>query len=536
MPRPAPFKLPPVSWSIHGVKLLSFRLDALEILGSYIPGEGAVVVDPFWTGAKSPAAIAAHEMQHQFLMINTTWGMYTQILFFMARGGFARDALRTCLEKQWCVQELAAMYAEMSLIGEMNPELLEEEVRKLPSAVLNQPPYREVFDSMNRLLPIDPAKPKNILGAQQMLVSAIAFAAMQSDCLLRMAAAPLSESSLLACMSDAPHSRLERIVHRVKKFLPGIISETVEQLDRLKDSNAGEDSLGPFLLELIATLVPSVPVQPETSCRSQSAAALSVWRPLIEQTTGKSITTEQKPRMEVEPLPKIMESRAREARGLAAHPPQDLAPAALYDRLALTMRQSLGITLELATPRDVKTFVTASPYYFSKTGAVLQPASAEETPQEPLPKDLTGLMSPPEILQVLEAFPALPHVVTFIDESWREWYHIPAARARFKTCVQICRQTHLSRDEVLYNILAFEDMGEGSEFVVTRFGPGKYVGCIFNRARPLVYGLQKISTDFGLSIFDKICQEFRLVHCKDPGSVIQHKDLLDMVSRDYRFG
>ena len=170
MRRPAPFKLPQVSWSTYGAKLLSFRQDALGILGSYLPGEGAVVVDPFWTGARSPAAIAAHEMQHQFLMINTTFGLYTQILIFLAKDGFALEALRLCLEKQWCVQELAATYAEMSFIGEQSPELLEDEVRKLPSAMLDQPPYREVFDSMNGLLPIHPTTPRNILVVQKALV------------------------------------------------------------------------------------------------------------------------------------------------------------------------------------------------------------------------------------------------------------------------------------------------------------------------------------------------------------------------------
>jgi hypothetical protein len=535
MSQPAPFKLPQVSWSKHGIKLLSFRQDALEILGSYLPGEGAVVVDPFWTGAKSPAAIAEHEMQHQLLTINTTFGIYTQILFFLAQDNFALEALRMCLEKQWCVQELAATYAEMSLICEERPELLQEEVRKLPSAMLDQPPYREVFDSMNRLLPVDPLKPANILSAQQFLVTAIAVAAMQSDCLLRMAAAPHLEGALLACMDDPPCSRLERIAHRLENLLPALISETVEQLARPEDSYTYKNSPILFVIERIASLVPEVSIQPEAACRSQSAKALAAWRSDIEQITGKRVNTKQKRRAKADPLPIIMESRERERRAMAAHPPQDLVATILHDRLALTVRQSLGITLELAVPPDIKTHVIASSY-FTKSGAVLQPASAEELPGEPLPQNISGLMSPPEILRALEAFPALPHVVTFIDDGWRHWYQTPGARARFKSCVQICRQTHLSRNDVLYSILAFEDLGEGSEFFVTRFHQGKYVGCIFNRARPLVYGLQKIPTELGLGLFAKICGEFRLVPCKDPASVIEYKDLLDMVSRDYFFG
>jgi hypothetical protein len=41
------------------------------------------------------------------------------------------------------------------------------------------------------------------------------------------------------------------------------------------------------------------------------------------------------------------------------------------------------------------------------------------------------------VLRQLRDFPTLPHLVIFIDESWRFWQQIPTARERFQSCVRI---------------------------------------------------------------------------------------------------
>jgi hypothetical protein len=530
MPEGAPpkvFKLPRVRWADHGVQLLSFRRDELHILGEYLPGEGAAVVNPLVTGVKSPEAIARHELRHQSLEINTTFGIFTQMLFWMARQGFARGALRKCLVEQWCVQELAAIYAETSYVAATSPAMLQEQIRDLPSGRLDQPPYREVFEAMNRFLPVDPGEPIARLRAQDVLVALLASAAMNSECLLRMAVGPGTESSLLACMADSPSSRLERIMNRLiaAKSLEPLLAETIAQMVREPYSYSAGDSPGTVIYERLISLIPEVSIQTDADLLPQATRAASVY----EAITGRRV---QFPSSRSEPMVKIMESREKEQESLTTHPPRKIPAARLRELFIETMRRSLGLTLELAVLETGEAHVIARPYYLSPNQAP-QPASSEEFPREPLPEDLIGLMSARSVLRQLRDFPTLPHVAIFIDDSWRFWQQIPSARERFQSCIRVCRQTHLSREFMADNILPFEDIGHRAEVFVIRLSNQLYVGCFFNRERPLVYGLQKIAGDFALELFSEISSDLGLQHCAEARQVVPHVNLLEMISKEY---
>jgi hypothetical protein len=527
MPQQAPskaFKLPRVRWSDHGIQLLSFRRDTLHVLGEYLPGEGAVVFNPLMTGAKSPGAIASHEHTHQSLGINSSFGFFTQLLFPMAQKGFARDVLRKCLEEQWCVQELAATYAESSYIAQNNPELLPEQIRSLPSGRLNQPPYREVFEAMNHFLPVDPGKPSAVLMAQDVLVTLLALAAMNSECLLQMAAGPGTESNLLACIVDSPACRLERIMNRLltAQQLEPLLAEMVSQISR--DPRLSST----IVYKRLVTLVPEVSIQADENLFPQAAKVAAVY----ESITGHQLQISRASRPEAEPMVKIMESREKEKQLLAASPPRKISPASLRQLFVQTSHHKLGLSLELAILKTEESHIIARPYYLKPKQAP-QPADPEEYPPKPLPGDLRGLMSARSVLRQLWTFPRLPHVVIFIDDSWRFWDQIPGARERFNSCVRICRQTHLSRDFVLHNILAFEGIGNRAEFFVFKRSPGSFAACFFNRQRPLAYAIQKVASDFGLQLFTSICTDLGLTHCAEAKRVVPHFELLNMVSWEY---
>jgi len=572
------------------VNLLSFRQDARDVLGEYMPSEGAVVVDPLWTRAGVPEAIAIHEVRHQFLYRNTTFGLFTQLLTFMVergsqsrgpRGSLAqqrqealdlkavalelgRKVLPKCFENQWCVQELAATYAEISYVAARHPELFEQEVRGLPSARLDQPPYREVFDTMDRLLPVDPRRPKELSDAQAELVGLLVAASMNSDCLVRMQKLPWDvgaspkwvmdpAKALLACMKDPPYLRLERIMNHLvaNGLLEPLREEAAREFRRSADSSAAKNPPSPgaaeILYERIVTLIPQLAIYRDADIPEQAHYANLAWKDL----TGVNVPKERA----TEPFPAIKESRQREQQGLAAHPVSELPPIALRERLKLTVQNTLGLTLEFWLKEPSQAFVAARSYFLKK-GAAPCPGGKEDEGRSPLPVDVHGLMSTPDIFRELAPFPALPHIVVFGDDSWRRWYKVPGGRPRFEACVQVCRQTHLTQDYVLYLLqfvqegdelpdfivrdlragraVPLEALGEGAEFFLIKLGLNEHVGCIFNRRRPLVYGLQKLPADLGIQLFLTICQTLGIQQCQESRPVL-YTDLLTMVAFDFVF-
>jgi hypothetical protein len=256
-----------------------------------------------------------------------------------------------------------------------------------------------------------------------------------------------------------------------------------------------------------------------------------------------------------EPPPSIKESREREQQQLEANPVRDLPAAQFRERLGLTERNALGLLLELWLRDPSQAYAAVRPYFLAK-GAAPFPGGKEDYGPDPLPVDLGGLMYTPEILGGLAAFPALPHIVVFGDDSWRRWNQIPGARERFESCVCVCRQTHLTPDYVLYLLqfvqsgdelpqalvgalragraVPMESLGEGAEVVALKLKAGGHVGCIFNRSRPLVYGLQKLHNELAIQLFLEICKRLGIApSVNGPGGTVV--DLLSMVSVDFHF-
>ena len=71
-----------------GQEIFSFDRAALVTLGFYEPGKTATLNDPAFTGARFPQAVLAYELMHQSLMINTTFGLFTQIINTLRKPGF----------------------------------------------------------------------------------------------------------------------------------------------------------------------------------------------------------------------------------------------------------------------------------------------------------------------------------------------------------------------------------------------------------------------------------------------------------------
>jgi hypothetical protein len=301
------------------------------------------------------------------------------------------------------------------------------------------------------------------------------------------------------------------------------LKESIAQLASSEDGE-GVSHTVPVVYARIAALVPEVDIQPDAGFRAQCQQALATWNPFFQRKSGFSVEAKA---VVTNPLPRIFETD-----GDSAVTPPQLPLAALRQRLTETTEKGFGLVLDLALREPSEAFVLAQSY-FVKPGQAPHPIDGD--PPGTLPNDIQGLMPTAQLLQALTAFPALPHAVAFIDHGWERWYRIPGGRKRFQGCVRICRQTHLSHDDIRLNILAFDGLGDAAEFFVWRLEPTKFVGVLFNRRCPLVYGLQKLSTDFAVDLFGKICADLKIPFCETARQVVPHFDLLNMVSFNYSF-
>ena len=155
--RPLPFVLPRLRTSSVS-EFVSFRKETTSILGVYEVGYAPLVFEPTSLKNRTPEGTLAHEETHQHLTINTSFGIFYQTLEKFAKSqstGTYCKAYRRSLEEQWSVQELDATYTEMFFVATMCPDELDKTIAALPTEILDQPPYRQVFDSMAQYLPID---------------------------------------------------------------------------------------------------------------------------------------------------------------------------------------------------------------------------------------------------------------------------------------------------------------------------------------------------------------------------------------------
>ena len=304
-------------------ELHSFDRQTLVIAGTYEPGGQAIIYDPVWAGVRYPDAVVEHETIHQSLSINTTFGVFTQLVKSLARRGLVRTALQRCLQVQWTVQEMTATYFELGVVAEIAPDELSAEIRRLPSEQLGQPLYREAYECVARWLPLTEARDLPTIKAMTTLVKSLAFGAMNTNCLCRAAKGSPTEASVLACIEDSPDDRLERLLGTL-----GTSSKLRQLLDRTRTivKRAGDDerSVGPAVYALVGEEArKAISWREDENLVKLSKPVLSAWKGALEGMQMVDASAK-------EPLPKFGFSPQQASEGLRQAPPKPFTVGAVY--------------------------------------------------------------------------------------------------------------------------------------------------------------------------------------------------------------
>lgn len=537
------FVIPHLGIETLGLNAFSFNRAAAETmrLGVYVPGEPPIVFNVGLSPVVrhgTELGVYVHENTHQNLMLNTSFGLLTQLLSSM-RNVTGPEPYTACYEEQWGVQELDATYAELFAIATAFPNQFDDTRRGLPSRVLNQLPYRELFDSMSLLLPLAPTVPREVAYAQYVTVHAVACCSMSSDCLASLPGSELEPEQLIEHIRTAsPNVRFNRIVWELleKDALKPIVEVVAGHIDseylgrsveEMCESPFPEQDCFSIALECLLRHLEHTAVHPESRLVTDMQAAHAA---LAEWYRRRSRIREIRVFRQEESQPIYLDSPEYHAL-LREKIPGRTSTARLESLFANCRRDNLGVALTLSLKDTQEAWVSTHPYILAEPPNPMVGSPPEGTP--PLPNDLALVVRTDELLAVLQQFPSLPHVVKFIRGSWRDWDAIPNAMQIFANKVRVCFETNLSEPH-LQELLMFEDLHEGAQVILVSTSKDDLLTGVFtNDRRPGVYAIQRVPRGPGVDAFLRVTERLGIGSPKDQSEadrLVPHSQLLAMIA------
>jgi hypothetical protein len=440
----------------------------MQQLGSYTLGRRPIAYHRTSLATPSSLSITIHEQTHQNLSINTTFGVLAQLLTNAASQGRIYSAWTACFEEQWCVQELDAVYAELFVVAVSDPQYFEAARLSLPSAALDEPPYRELFDAIATILPLDQQTPRELSYAHHIIVHAISCLSMQTDCLSHLSNLKVwDEGAFITYLRrESPCARFDLILQELEKDIHKLVKRIAEAAiyhDHTSPFPTNDCDCFELAYETIRSTLSSVPIADARKLvvTQINEAAITLAR-LLKLDKAMGVRSESQ-----DPSPEFRPTAEELSRLYETLPPRGNGEL-LRKLMSQAMADGLGVRMSLAMKTSLEVFVQAGCYIF---GDPPNPCKGgPEILQKPLPARVNAILDTDEFLTVLEAFPGIPHVVCFIKDSWRFLAYLPRLGDAVVRAVKVAAEPDLS-EEQLRQLLEFEQLGSASSY----FGLGPMI-------------------------------------------------------------
>jgi hypothetical protein len=509
--------------------LEQLNLELKTALGFYSPKEGSVLVHPVQTADRWPRATMVHESIHQYLAQNTAFGAFYS--FLAVSPPEWTEALDLALAAQWTVQEATATYVGLSVIARSAPDELPDAIALLPTQQLDQPPYREAFDSVSSLLPLEGSDREILRRAN--LVLAMAEVALNGDILTQFPgpAAIVLEPLRDYLRSSGPDVHFSALVEQIRRE-PELIESLLRGLGESAVDSGNEDTIFRVALGQIASESLALPVVDNEERMAQSESLLEAWK-AYARSSALSPTSPA---------------------GQTDSPESELPSVRYRDDWQEEFPSSLPSDESLTVSGAQRTFEEAQ-----QQGHALWGYFAMRIPQEtyfgtlPLPlgdfnrpsfqaeaaalykafgPPRIGHLPIPEFLDLLEAFPYLPQVVVFQGPTWRMWSEVAEQRRVFVGSVR-CAIEHELHPRNLARILEFDDLGTSTRFFVWRVSGSQFAAAICDPDRPGHYVLQGLPGEVSVDLFVTRAEELGLRNLENPHEAVPHVELLFFLSETF---
>jgi hypothetical protein len=487
------FLLPRFHSGANSSGLFSFRKQSLTVLGIYSPGYFPVIFDPITLKNDTPNATLVHERAHQNLTINTSAGLFHQCLeAFAEHSSLVREAYLISAEEQWSVQELVATYVEMIVVAQEYPQCLESSISCLPY----DPPYRQVYASVARYLPICVPYDRETILAYGNLVESMTAWSMSNDSLIafrdpRTLTVPAYRSYL---KRQSPHCRFERLMSRLLSTADdfrGLLETLVLEQKSLKP-----DPLR-FLFSRFSSLM-GEPAEIEIAAITQNSHLLiDAWRAAGYEPRKRRVAADfhEGPGA---PLPAILPSgdfgHRFEAKAI-------LTATSLREQLASPWPNDVGLIVGFATDGHSSRIHFGTYIRDGKGPWPIYGACREDFK----PIDLLGVLPPKQVYEVLRDAPSLLDIFIFRGvESWVWWKEIENGEIRNGTILVCSERLYLSIERVRA-ILKFQGIGQGACGLILQSAESPvHWGFILNAKMPNVFAMIQLKTDAGIRLFNEI--------------------------------
>ena len=499
----------------------SFDRAAQINLGFYEPGKTATLNDPAFTKASFPEAVVAHELMHQSLMINTRFGLFTQLVNGLCRRGFAeREDVQACHEIQWTVQEATATYVELVAVARIAPAKLAAEIDALPSSRNFQAGYREAFEVLARWLPLHEADDHVTLRAKELLVKFLGMAAMETDCLRRGLADAPSHEVLLDCMTDAPDDRFERLVSVLGK--KNAYSSLLDKVRRHVGEEGGNPAgFAPGFIKLLRALSQNAITWEDGDFHEAASRLQRFWSPFLGRRDLKFVGTD-------EPLPQVAYGGPeRAAIEMKTYKPQLLASGAVADFAKKATQRKLAVMIELALRDPQIIHIKLGAYVPERQGEPWPALDPSDEQSAAIPADITGLVLPDILLKELGEFPRLQLIVSvLLPGEIRHLANVAGSQSLIRRATRVYRLTDISREAVEE---AVREAGTG-EYLLLKLSPVLRLGCILRKDAE-AFVIARLTSDVAVNLFATICNSLEIGPAQNPEALQAERDLLAMVGR-----
>jgi hypothetical protein len=462
------------------------------VLGYYSRQTGPVVLAPLFTDNPDSAATLQHEHTHEWLTVNTPFGLFYQALDARSKDdSLFREALDLCLEAQWGVQEATATYIEM-LQFVSQPDALDRAVSLLPTEALGGPPYREWFDRIDRVFPLREIGGQNLGQTYSLLVYSIGAYAMNGDVLQRFRTPESLSIALLReyLQNEAPNVRLQ------------------DALDKI----VGDSRLRERMIELTRTQVDvlvSVVIKTLEAALPQRQCAHLPW--LVQTEHFSSSWGLVKARSDQVPLARIAypEDWAEQA----SFPDEPLTGSRLHKWLqnASTGKVGLLITISMFALEEIH--VAASPYPLESTNEETWNRMLQMIDQGTPAAE--GVFSTAELRSILQRAKGVPVARDFIRQSWRPWDRVAPKNWELNVTSEASLEVELS-EENFRRLLQFRDLYQHGVYRLIEVYGQQSAAVIFDPEHPGVYALQSVQGEGALMVFNTLVDRLGVKRFNSP--------------------